>query len=136
MGWSIVVHEDARVVMISNRGKLSGVDFESLREQLRASNIDRNFSVLIDLRGATEGTLPARAISTLAAGAPVFAASSKRAVIVRTLLGVGLANMYSMWRGRRGAAFRVFRDEAEARAYVGLPPGPAASTSHSRVDGP
>lgn len=78
--------------------------------------------VLIDARAAT-GTRPSSAIRELGMSVSQMGDRIERiAIAVSTDVHFGLARMASMFAGDVGASSDVFRDIAEARAFLELPP--------------
>jgi len=68
-------------------------------------------------------------VRTLAVLPAILDPASRRAVVVRSDFGFGIARMYGLRRGDRMTAFEVFRDLGEAERWIkrgGERPPPAS----------
>jgi stage II sporulation SpoAA-like protein len=109
----------SRVVIVTVSGVLGDAELQSLGDQLEKNpEVAPDFALLIDLRQADGKSVTSAGVRSLATRALVFAAASKRAVVVPSDLGFGMARMYEMLREGRGGGMRVFRDYEEARRWV------------------
>ena len=113
----------SRVVVVTVVGVLGDAELQSLGDQLEKNpEVAPDFALLIDLRQADGKTVTSAGVRSLATRAMVFSAASKRAVVVPSDLGFGMARMYEMLREGRGGGMRVFRDYDEARRWVAQRP--------------
>jgi len=109
----------ARVVTLTVSGYLGDEGLLSLADQLAdAPDVEPDFSLLIDLRQANGLNVTSAGVRKLVARPLVLSAESRRAVVVPSHLGFGMARMYEMLREDRGGATRAFRDYDEARRWV------------------
>ena len=108
-------------IRVTAMGEVSPAQFVDLHHHFAAtSTIEADFSILFDLRGAqvphdgfsTEG------VRRLAALPTILDPASRRAVVVRSDFGFGIARMYGLRRGDRMSAFEVFRDLGEAERWI------------------
>jgi hypothetical protein len=110
----------ARVVVLEVSGDLGDRDLLSLADELEKDpEVEADFSLLIDLRRAIGQGVTSAGVRKLVARPLVLSPESRRAVVVPSDLGFGMARMYEMLREDRGGAVRVFRDYEEARRWVG-----------------
>jgi hypothetical protein len=109
----------ARVVILEVSGDLGDPELLGLAEELeKAPEVEADFSLLMDLREASGKSVTSAGVRALAARPLVLSAASRRAVVVPSELGFGMARMYEMLREERGGAPRVFRDYDAARRWV------------------
>lgn len=109
----------ARVVVLEVSGDLGDQELLSLADELeKAPKVPSDFSLLIDLRQAHGQNVTSAGAHALAARPLVLSLESRRAVVVPSELGFGMARMYEMLREERGGATRVFRDYDEAQRWV------------------
>jgi hypothetical protein len=105
----------ARLVVLKVSGELGDRDLLSLADELEnASEVEPDFALLIDLRRADGRTVTG--VQALARQPLLLSPESRRAVVVPSELGFGMARMYELLRQQ--AAPRVFRDYAEADRWV------------------
>jgi hypothetical protein len=108
-----------RVVTLTITGELSDDGMLGLPDLIEKNPaITPDFSMLIDLRGASGRTITAAGVRALAARRLALAPGSRRAVIVPSMLGYGMARMYELLRGARAGAPRVFMDVDEAHRWI------------------
>jgi hypothetical protein len=106
-----------RLIILTLSGELTDQDLLGLADRMGKASVSRDFSLLIDLRFANGTQVTTEGVHKLAAKPLVLAPQSRRAVVVPSPLGFGMARMYEMLRGKDGAA-RVFIDYDEARRWV------------------
>lgn len=108
----------ARVVTLTVSGDLGDAELLSLGNEVgEAPGLEPDFSLLIDLRQAQGQKVTSAGVYRLVERALVLAPTSRRAVVVPSDLGFGMARMYEMLRTKGGAP-RVFRDYDEAVRWV------------------
>ena len=108
-----------RMIVLVVSGELDDEGLLRLCEELEnAPEEESDFSLLIDLRKASGQDVTTAGTRAVAAQPLVLAPSSRRAVVVPTELGFGMARMYEMLRGASGGATRVFRSYEEAEIWV------------------
>lgn len=109
----------ARVVILRVSGDLGDQDLLLLADRLEtAADLEADFSLLVDLRQADGRTVTSVGVYALADRQLVFRSEARRAVVVPTDLGFGMARMYQMLRDARGTSMRVFRDYDTAVRWV------------------
>ena len=112
------IDPDARVVTLTISGDLDDRELMSLADEFAETpQLESDFSLLIDLRQAHGQKVTSAAVYRLVERALVLSATSRRAIVVSTDLGFGMARMYEMLR-HKGGAPRVFRDYDAARRWV------------------
>ena len=109
-----------RVVTLAVSGELSDEDLLSLSEEIRtAPEVESDFGLVIDLQNAVGRKVTTEVVHALAGGPLVLSPDSRRAVVVPSELGFGMARMYQILRDKgSGGDIRVFRDIEEARRWV------------------
>lgn len=109
----------ARVVTLEVTGSLGDRDLLSLADELeKTPELSPDFALLIDLRQADGTSVTSAGVRALVARPMVLSTTSRRAVVVPSDLGFGMARMYELLREDRGGATRAFRDYDEARRWV------------------
>jgi hypothetical protein len=108
-----------RLVILGVSGALDDQGLIQLAAELRSDpEVKSDYALLIDLRAADGASVTALGVRALAQEPLVLSPTSRRAVVVASDLGFGMARMYEMLRDERGGAVRVFRDIGEARRWV------------------
>jgi hypothetical protein len=109
----------ARLITLTVSGELGDEELLRLGDEVaKVPGLEPDFSLLIDLRQANGQNVTSAGVRKLVARPLVLSAASRRAVVVPSDLGFGMARMYEMLREDRGGAARVFRDYDEARRWV------------------
>jgi hypothetical protein len=111
----------ARAVTLTVSGNLGDEELLGLADEFaKASEVDRDFSLLIDLRQAHGQKVTSAGVRKLVARPLVLSAAFRLAVVVPSNLGFGMARMYEMLREGegRGGAMRVFHDYDEAQRWI------------------
>jgi hypothetical protein len=107
-----------RVVTLRVSGELDDSGLLRLADELRKDpEVQPDFSLLIDLTGASGRQVTSGGVRTLVSEPLVLSPTSRRAVVVPSDLGYGMARMYELQR-EKGGATRVFRDFDEALRWV------------------
>ncbi len=125
------IHASERVVALSVTGELSDEGLLSLPAELRsAPEVEPDFALLIDLRHVVcRDTVTTQAVLDLARVPLVLSPDSRRAVVVSSDFGFGMARMYQALRQEPpGSDMRVFRNPEKAWQWVICSPGPAGAT--------
>lgn len=100
-------------------GRLTDEGLLELHELLRSDPAVRpEHSLLIDLRQATGGGVSAAGVRSLSERPLPLSVESRRAVVVPSDLGFGMARMYETLRDQKGGAVRAFRDFVTAERWV------------------
>jgi hypothetical protein len=109
----------ARVVVLTVSGALGDAELASLASELETlPGVTPDFSLLIDLRAAHGREVTTAGVRALAKQPLVLSPASRRAVVVPSVLGFGMARMYEQLSEPRGGGPRVFRDYDEALRWV------------------
>jgi hypothetical protein len=115
----VKVDAQARIAILEVIGELGDQDLLALADRLeKAPRVESDFSFLIDLRQADGRTVTSAGVSALAGRSLVVSRASRRAVVVPSELGFGMARMYELLSEQRGGGPRVFRDYDEALRWV------------------
>lgn len=117
---------DRRVVVVRAEGVVRDADLLDLARQLAADpQVRSGVHELVDLRDADVAAVTSEALREMA---DTFAAhdagptGARIAIVASRDAAYGLSRMYQAYRGDRiPAELSVFRDMAEARAWLGLP---------------
>jgi hypothetical protein len=108
-----------RVVVLRVIGVLDDDGLLRLVSELRSDpEAKPDHALLIDLREANGESVTSLGVRALSAQPLVLSPASRRAVVVPSDLGFGMARMYEMLRDERGGVVRAFRDFEEARRWV------------------
>jgi hypothetical protein len=116
------LNEELQLITIVASGVLTGDEVVEMRETLNADpRLGFGFRELVDVRGVTELRVNSADIEDLLSMDEVYGerVTSRIIAIVATSDSTfGMARMYEM-RSDRDGRVSVFRDEAEARAWLG-----------------
>lgn len=107
-----------RIVILKVIGKLGDAELSSLSSEVELPDVTPEFSLLIDLREAEGREVTGAGVRALAKQPLVLSPTSRRAVVVPSILGFGMARMYELLAEQRGGGTRVFRDYDEALRWV------------------
>lgn len=108
-----------RVVTLTVTGELSDDGLLGLGDLIEKNPaITPEFSMLIDLRGSSGKSVTAAGVRAMAARRLALPPESRRAVVVPSTLGYGMARMYELLRGDGAGAPRVFTDLDQAQRWV------------------
>jgi hypothetical protein len=111
------IDHDHRVITVTLTGELTDAELLSLAAEVaKTPGIGKDFSLLLDLRFADGAKITTAGVRQMAARPLAFPATARRAVVVPSELGFGMARMYEMLRGE--GAPRVFKDYDAARRWV------------------
>jgi hypothetical protein len=108
-----------RIVVLTVRGDITDGDLMSLATHIQQlPDVGPEHSLLIDLREANSTGVTTAGVRALAGRPLVLPKTSRRAVVVPSDLGFGMARMYEMLAETRGGGARVFRDYGAALRWV------------------
>ncbi len=120
MSVAYTIDAELSVVLVKAWGAVTGAELLEATDALHTMpEFARANRELGDYQGVTDFDLDASAIQRLASRS-VFAAETRRAVVVSTDVTYGMARMYQMLRERPGDGLYVFRDMDEAITWIGL----------------
>jgi len=109
----------ARVVVLKVSGEVGDRELMEIPDELeQAPEVERDFSVLIDLSHAEVRRVTSAGIQELVHRPLVLSPESRRAFVVPSQLGFGLARMYELLSGETGGSIHVFRDYDDAERWV------------------
>ena len=109
------------VIIVTVTGVLTDEGLFDMHRRLAGDPaVKPNFAVLFDLRQANGIAVTTDGVRVLADLPLVLSPESRRAVVVPSDLGFGMARMYGLLRGNKGGTVEVFRDFAEASRWIGL----------------
>jgi hypothetical protein len=109
----------ARVVVLMVSGEIGDSELMALADELEmAPDVEPDFSLLIDLRQANGRNVTRRGVEALAQRPLVLSPDSRRAVVVPSSLGFGMARMYELLRQEGGGSTYAFRDYDAADRWV------------------
>lgn len=108
-----------RIVVLSVSGEIGDQDLLNLAMEVEnAPDVEPDFSLLVDLRGADGRNVTSAGVRALAKRPFALSPASRRGIVVPSELGYGMARMYEALRDAQGGAIRVFRDYEEAERWV------------------
>jgi hypothetical protein len=114
------IRPEEKVVTVTITGEIDDRTFVDVHHEIAGNPaITRDFALLVDLREAHGERVTSAGVRALVQLPLVLSPTSRRAVVVPTDLGFGVARMYESRRGDAGAVV-PFRDIAAARRWVGL----------------
>ena len=115
------INMEHKNILVTATGKLTAQELLDLHHCFaRDPEVRPDFSILFDLRQAHGESFATEGVRELASLPLILSQTSRRAVVVRSDLGYGMARMYGLRRGDRTTAYEVFRDLDEARRWVEL----------------
>ena len=125
MSVSFEIDVPDRLVRVRVTGPVSDTDLLDADDELRADpRFEAGFDELIDTSDAVEESLSVDALRELARRPPLFSPESRRAVVVRTDRGYGLARIFQLRRGDVAGEIQIFRSLAHAEHWLGRGPSP------------
>ena len=115
------INTERKNIRVTAAGEVSPEDFVDLHHRFAAApDVRADFSILFDLRHAQSpcNGFSSDGVQTLATLPNILSPASRRAIVVRSVLGFGIARMYGLRRGDRMTDFGVFRDLGEAERWI------------------
>ena len=113
------IDAEARIVILKIQGEIGDRELLELAEVLATDpEVRPDLSLLIDLREADGREVTSAGVQALATRALVLSPGSRRAVVVPSQLGFGMARMYEILSERRGGGARVFRSYSDALRWL------------------
>src|SRR5262245_29306683 len=89
-----------RVVIVAVQGELTDEGLlEGYERMMSDPGFRSDYDQLVDLSGATGARITVEGVQALVARPAEFAPSSRRAIVIRSDLGFGMARMYALLRG-------------------------------------
>jgi hypothetical protein len=113
------IDRPAGVVRVRLYGDVTDEDLLDADLELRAdSGFDPKLDEIVDTSDGGEAKVTPNGIRELVKRPPLFAPSSRRAIVVGTDLGFGLARIFQARRGDHAGEIRVFRTLSEAEVWL------------------
>jgi hypothetical protein len=117
-----IFYEDDGVAVLTLAGEMGDEDVMHAFAALSSDPRMRpEYNLLIDVRPLVAGPVSSAGIRELSALRSPLDPASRRAVLVSTDFGFGMSRMLNLNMPDEKLAYTIFRDESEARRYVGLP---------------
>jgi hypothetical protein len=108
----------ARIVRSRAWGTLVDSDLQATQRALREDpRFEPTYSQIYDFSEVEHVRITGKGLESLARSSP-FARNARRAVIVGSDHGYGMARMFAMLSDRDPSTFRIFRDTASASAWI------------------
>jgi hypothetical protein len=120
MAWSYVIDREKKLVISASTGMFTSADADEHQKALLADpDFDPDFSQLMDFSAVTQIPLDSGTIARLA-DRKVFSARSRRAIVVPSTLGYGLARMFTTYREIAGGEekIEIFTDRNAALLWL------------------
>lgn len=115
-----VIDAGRRTVFSRAWGRVTIEDVLGAQDLLRVDPaFEPDFRQLYDFTGATEIAVTPDAFRMIRLRDP-FAAGARKAVVMGSHAAFGLGRMYELRHDLPESEFRVFRDPAEARVWLGI----------------
>ncbi len=110
---------EGRVVIVTIHGELTDQGLLEGYDRLVGDPRFRpDYDQLVDLRDARGREVTAQGVQALVARPAEFAPTSRRAIVIRSDLGFGMARMYEILRGGQAGDVRVFKDLDAAKQWL------------------
>ena len=111
------IDDQDRVVILTLTGELSDAALLGLRDLVeKMPGMTSDLSLLIDLRFASGLKITTEGVRRMASSPLALPPGARRAIVVPSLLGFGMARMYEALRGE--GAPRVFKDYDDAYQWL------------------
>jgi len=118
---SYEVDSARRVVIVTIQGELSDQDLLDGYDRLvNHPRFRPDYDQMVDMRNANGSQVTARGVRALTRRPPEFAPTSRRAIVIHSDLGFGMARMFETFRGGDAGAVRVFTDLEAAKEWLRL----------------
>jgi hypothetical protein len=115
------IDQGGGVIIVTATGELTDQELVDLHNRLASDPaVKPDLAALFDLRAATDAGVTPEGVRQLAELPFLLSRDSRRAVVVHSDLGFGMARMYGLRRDTGDQAFEVFRNLDEARRWIGL----------------
>ena len=115
----IDIDTERRLITIVVQGELTDTDLLQGYERLRERpDFSADFDELVDLLGADGRQITADGVRTLARRPPSYSPHARRAVVVPSEMGYGMARMYELMQDGESGQIRVFRSREDAEHWL------------------
>jgi hypothetical protein len=106
-----------RTIFVTISGEMTDHELLGVADLIeRMPGITPDFSILFDLRSALGQQITSEGVRVAASRPLILSPESRRAIVVPSMLGFGMARMYQLFRGENTT--RVFMDYDKARRWV------------------
>ncbi len=110
---------ERRLITIVVQGELTDTDLLEGYERLRERpDFSSDFNELVDLLAADGRQVTADGVRSLARLPPAYSPGSRRAVVVPSEMGYGMARMYELIQDGESGQIRVFRSREDAERWL------------------
>jgi hypothetical protein len=111
-----------RRITIVVEGELTDGDLLQGYDRVRTlPDFSSEYDELVDLLRADGRQVTADGVRSLARRPPTYSPASRRAVVVPSEMGYGMARMYELIQDGESGQIRVFRNREEAERWLGDP---------------
>jgi hypothetical protein len=122
MAWSYEIDPARRLVHVRVVGMLCDQDLLDGDAELRGDpDFDPAYRQLVDLREADGTAVTSEGVRELARKPSLFLPGAKRAIVVASDLGYGMARMFELMRSNRSGEIRVFESFDDALRWIETP---------------
>lgn len=112
------IDHDKRIVRSRAWGTLVDADLQGTQQALRDDpRFEATYSQIYDFSEVEDLQITGKGVRGLAQSSP-FARDARRAVVVGSDHGYGMARMFALLSDRDSRTFRIFRDVAAATAWI------------------
>jgi hypothetical protein len=119
MAWSYEIDPSRRLVHVRVVGILCDQDLVDGDAELRGDpEFDPAYRQLVDLREADGTAVTSDGVRELARQPPLFFPESRRAIVVASDLGYGMARMFELMRDNKSGEIRVFDSLDDALEWI------------------
>jgi len=123
MAWSYEIDPARRLVQVRVAGILCDQDLVDGDAELRGDpDFDPSYRQIVDLCEADGTGVTTDGVRQLARRPPLFLPESKRAIVVASELGYGMARMFELMRDNKSGEIRVFDSLDDALKWLDAAP--------------
>jgi len=120
MPMHIIIDPQRRLVDIRAEGRITDADMLEAGERLRSGpEFDGRWDQLIDFTAADGQDISTGVVVDLAQRESLFSPESRRAVVVTSRFGFGMARMFELMREGSSGSIEIFETRKEALAWLG-----------------
>lgn len=113
------IDPELETAVVTMTGEITDDDFAEVYERLRDDvAVEARLCLLVDLRTASGKQVTTEGVRSFAELPTIFSPRSRRAIVVGSDLGYGMARMYEMLRRDIAGNVRVFRELDAAERWV------------------
>jgi len=113
------INHELRRVFVTGTGPITDDELVGSDTSFRdAPDVDPSYSQLMDFSSADFDALTRRAIEQITSQPAVFAKQARRAIVVSSNVGYGIARMFELMRNDEAGEVRVFYERAKAEKWL------------------